>query len=65
MCRILQPSLILFLCSGQVDRKALQALFDEHDLDGSGTITVNELETMLVKLGVAPVVDANGNMPEA
>ncbi len=52
-----------------VDRKALQILFDEHDGDKDGKIAVNELEAMLVKLGVAPMVDvkkrgsASADMP--
>lgn len=40
-----------------MDRHALEELFNEYDLDKDGVITVNELESMLVKLGVAPLVD--------
>lgn len=36
---------------------ALQALFNEYDLDRDGSIKLEELEAMLVKLGVAPMVD--------
>ena len=35
----------------------MQRLFDEHDTNKDGSITVDELESMLVKLGVAPLVD--------
>ena len=48
---------ILLCCADEVDKAALQQLFDEYDTDKSGSITVNELEQMLVKLGVAPLVD--------
>lgn len=40
-----------------VDKSALQLLFNDYDTDCDGFITVNQLEQMLVKLGVAPLVD--------
>jgi len=40
-----------------VDKVALQQLFDEYDRDKTGTITITELENMLVTLGVAPMLD--------
>jgi Ca2+-binding EF-hand superfamily protein len=41
----------------QVDRDQLASLFKEYDSNNSGTIGLNELETMLYKLGVAPLKD--------
>jgi len=41
----------------EVDKDALQELFNEFDTDKSGTITIKELEAMLIKLGVAPLAD--------
>jgi Ca2+-binding EF-hand superfamily protein len=35
-----------------VDREALGDLFNQYDSDKSGTITLDELETMLSHLGV-------------
>jgi hypothetical protein len=40
-----------------VDKGALQKLFDSYDKDKSGTITIDELEHMLGALGVAPMID--------
>ena len=40
-----------------VDRSKLKEMFAEYDSDKSGTLTFDELETMLVKLGVAPMAD--------
>ena len=40
-----------------IDRSALQELFDEYDKDRDGSISVVELEKMLVELGVAPMKD--------
>lgn len=40
-----------------VDQEALQQLFNEYDTDKSGAISVSQLESMLVKLGVAPMED--------
>lgn len=40
-----------------VDQTALQELFAEYDKDKDGAINISELESMLVKLGVAPMVD--------
>lgn len=40
-----------------VDKSALQSLFNEYDGDKDGSINVDELEALLVKLGVAPLVD--------
>jgi isocitrate dehydrogenase len=37
-----------------VDREALRDLFNQYDKDKSGTITIDELETMLASIGVAP-----------
>ena len=37
----------------QVDSERLAALFKEYDTDCNGSIGLNELESMLVKLGVA------------
>jgi isocitrate dehydrogenase len=37
-----------------VDRAALKELFNQYDKDASGTITLDELETMLASMGVAP-----------
>jgi Ca2+-binding EF-hand superfamily protein len=42
-----------------IDRVKLQCLFDEHDTDKNGHIGVNELEKLLVKLGVAPLTEVN------
>lgn len=40
-----------------IDTVKLKALFDECDIDRDGSINLKELEAMLVKLGVAPLVD--------
>lgn len=40
-----------------VDRHALEELFKEHDGDNDGMINIDELENILVKFGVAPLVD--------
>jgi hypothetical protein len=40
-----------------VDKEALQCLFNDYDTDKDGSISVDELEALLVKLGVAPMVD--------
>jgi hypothetical protein len=42
-----------------VDKDALSAIFDEYDTDHKGTITLDELEVMLTKLGVAPFKDVS------
>ena len=38
-----------------IDREKLQALFDDYDVDKDGVISLNEVEKMLVTLGVAPL----------
>lgn len=40
-----------------VDREALRCMFLEYDTNNSGAITIDQLEAMLVKLGVAPMKD--------
>jgi len=40
-----------------VDKSRLKELFTEFDKNKNGAITLDELETMLVKLGVAPMAD--------
>lgn len=40
-----------------VDRESLESMFSEYDTNNNGTITMDELEVMLTKLGVAPLVD--------
>ncbi|KAJ1422224.1 hypothetical protein B484DRAFT_399166 [Ochromonadaceae sp. CCMP2298] len=40
-----------------VDRNAMQEIFDEFDEDKNGTLTSAELEKLLVKFGVAPLLD--------
>ena len=40
-----------------IDKEALSTVFKEYDKDGSGTISLDNLEVMLTKLGVAPLVD--------
>ena len=37
-----------------IDKEAIQAMFDEYDVNKSGTITVDELEKLLVDRGIAP-----------
>jgi Ca2+-binding EF-hand superfamily protein len=34
-------------------------MFNEYDTDKSGTINIDEFETLMVKLGVAPLKDPN------
>ena len=38
-----------------VDKDALRQIFDKYDTDGNGKIDVNELEEMLVAMGLAPM----------
>jgi Ca2+-binding EF-hand superfamily protein len=45
-----------YFSSDQVDREALASLFKEYD-SGSGSVTLDGLESMLAKLGVAPLKD--------
>ncbi len=40
-----------------VDKAALKQIFDKYDADGSGKIDINELEEMLVAMGLAPMTD--------
>jgi len=40
-----------------VDRAALEQLFSEYDSDKTGAITIDALELMLEKIGVAPMKD--------
>ncbi len=47
------------ITTDDVDREALSKLFSEYDGDKKGTITIDELELMLAKLGVAPMTDPN------
>eukprot|EP01061_Rhynchopus_euleeides_P017316 TRINITY_DN28788_c0_g1_i1.p2 TRINITY_DN28788_c0_g1~~TRINITY_DN28788_c0_g1_i1.p2 ORF type:complete len:519 (+),score=246.93 TRINITY_DN28788_c0_g1_i1:52-1608(+) len=47
-----------------VDREAILSMFSQYDLDGNGTIDVDEFESMLVKLGVAPLIQAPNTHPE-
>ena len=47
-----------------VDRTSLEAIFQEYDKDNDGTITLDELEVMLTKLGVAPLANPE-NKPTA
>ncbi len=59
MCHLLMVNSnppYLFLIDN-VDKAALQVLFNEYDVDRDGYITAGELEQMLVKLGVAPMID--------
>lgn len=43
------------LHTDNIDRVALQELFSEYDSNRDGSITVSELEKLLVDLGVAPL----------
>ncbi len=49
--------LLLLVVADNIDRVKLQSLFDDHDLDKDGNISVAELEKLLVKLGVAPLTE--------
>jgi isocitrate dehydrogenase len=40
-----------------VDRKVLEQMFKEYDRNQDGALTIDEVEVMLTKLGVAPLVD--------
>ena len=46
-----------FRSNHTVDPLAIKAMFQEYDLDGSGSIDFDEFQSMLVKLGVAPMKD--------
>lgn len=54
--QINEPSL-KFRRNYNVDRKALEVIFNEFDTDKTGNISIEELEVLLVKLGVAPLSD--------
>ena len=43
-----------------MDAEALKELFTQFDADKDGGITLDELELMLLKLGVAPLKDHKG-----
>lgn len=53
---MLIPSL-KFRRNYNVDRAALQHLFDTYDKDKNGSINLDELEEMLATMGVAPMLD--------
>ena len=38
-----------------VDKEAIKQMFDQYDTDKSGTITLDEFEGLLNKIGVAPL----------
>ena len=40
-----------------MDREALQTIFDSYDTGKTGSLTVAQLEKLLVDLGVAPMKD--------
>jgi Ca2+-binding EF-hand superfamily protein len=40
-----------------VDELKLQELFNEYDTNNDGKLGIKEVEAMLVKLGVAPMID--------
>ena len=40
-----------------VDSTAVKEMFEQFDTDKSGTITLNEFEALLAKIGVAPLKD--------
>ena len=56
--------MILF-SSDNVDRKALEELFNEYDTDKTGRLTIDEFEILLAKLGVAPMKDPFKKRPSA
>ena len=41
-----------------VDKNAVKEMFDKYDTDSSGMISLKEFEVMLVKLGIAPQLQA-------
>ena len=47
-----------------VDTEALNSMFSRYDIDGNGTIDVDEFEAMMVDLGVAPVTSRAEPKPE-
>ena len=44
-----------------VDKNAVKEMFDKYDTDGSGMISLKEFEVMLVKLGIAPQLQAKSS----
>lgn len=53
---LLTPS-VKYRWNHNVDRVALQQLFNTYDKDKNGTISIDELEDMLATMGVAPLLD--------
>lgn len=50
--------MILNIClPDDVDQTKLQELFNEYDGNKDGKLEIKEVEAMLVKLGVAPMID--------
>jgi hypothetical protein len=47
-----------------VDEDAVLALFNKYDKDGDGQISLDEFETMLVKMGVAPEKQKHAKLPD-
>ena len=47
-----------------VDRNAVKDLFVKYDTDGSGSISIDEFEVMLYKLGVAPQLKSKSKSKE-
>ena len=47
-----------------VDKKAVMDLFTEYDENGDGTISLDEFEVLLFKLGVAPLLEAKSKSVE-
>eukprot|EP00659_Diplonema_papillatum_P021624 gene21624-33279_t len=55
VCEVSSKPVVL---TGDIDHDAVRQMFSQYDLNGDGTIDVEEFEQMLVKLNVAPRVNA-------
>mmetsp|Transcript_20321 Transcript_20321/g.81195 ORF Transcript_20321/g.81195 Transcript_20321/m.81195 type:complete len:226 (+) Transcript_20321:858-1535(+) len=55
-----RPSVMLRRAAQKVDMDKMEAMFQEFDTDGNGSISLTEFEEMMIKLGLAPLKSTDG-----